>query len=187
MRCGFGLRAGREGRGCGFPGGREVCVSEKKRFFLLKYRYHARCREDTSHIPLGGLLQRGALRLGSPWELPFWWWGECSCLFFSLSLFLTHSGEGLFGTKVRNFEKERSSEWIVNTGIRLFERTCSQHYSGQENAGGGAHRHMQATQLPLPPTKMCGFGSLHSGFGGRPRIEKDIYCGFLEDHCDYHG
>lgn len=86
MRCGFGLRAGREGKGCGFPGGREVCVSEKRRFFLLKYRYHARCIEDTSHIPRGGLLQRGALKLGSPWELPFWWWGECSCLFFSLSL-----------------------------------------------------------------------------------------------------
>lgn len=149
-------------------------------------RDHARCIEDTSHIPRGGLLQRGALRLGSPWELPFWWWDECSCLFFSLSLslFLTHSGEGLFGTKVRNLDKERSSEWIVK--IRLFERTCSQHYSGQTNAGGGAHRHMQATQLPLPPTKMCGFSSLHSGLGGRPRVEKDIHCGFIKVHRDYH-
>lgn len=70
-------------------------------------------------------------------------------LFLSLSLFLTHSGEGFFGTKVRNFEKERSREWIVK--IRLFERTCSQHYSGQRNAGGGAHRHMQATQLLCRP------------------------------------
>lgn len=103
----------------------------------------------------------------------------------SLSLFLTHSGEGLFGTKVRNFEKERSSEWIVK--IRLFERACSQHYSGQRNAGGGAHRHMQATQLPLPPTKMCGFTPLHSGFDGRAQIGKDIYCGFWGTHCDYHG
>lgn len=33
MRCGFGLRAGRVGRGCGFPGGREVCVSEKEDSF----------------------------------------------------------------------------------------------------------------------------------------------------------
>lgn len=106
---------------------------------------------------------------------------------FFLSLFLTHSGEGLFGTKVRNLEKVRSSEWIVNTCIRLFERACSQHYSGQRNAGGGAHRHMQATQLPLPPTKMCGFTPLHSDLGGRSRVEKDIYCGLLEIHCDYHG
>lgn len=110
---------------------------------------------------------------------------EVVSFFLSLSLFLTHSGEGLFGTKVGNFEKESSSEWIVK--IRSFERACSQHYSGQRNAGGGAHRHMQATQLPLPPTKMCGLTPLHSGFGGIPRVEKDIHCGLTVVHCDYHG
>lgn len=105
-------------------------------------------------------------------------------VFFSLFSSLSYSlGEGLFGTKVRNFEKERSSEWIVK--IRLFEQTCSQHYSGQRNARG-AHRHMQATQLPLPPTKMCGFTPLHSGLDGRPRVEKDIHCGLTVVHCDYH-